>query len=182
MSQISESATSVDTQTSQATGSTTPQERLANSRKALVRFMTRNLPASRSIPLNADASSLGNSSVNNADFSASHFDPESARNNSEENAHRNDKNGALSLAQHALRAWWQHHPANLVVDIVRPVLSQYAEKKPVRLLAIAAGIGAVLVLLKPWRMVTPSGFLLGTLKSSGLSNMLLSLFSGINRK
>lgn len=182
MPQNSESVPSVDTQTSQATGSTTPQERLANSRKALVRYMTRNLPASRSISLDDDASSLGNGSVNNADFSATHFDPEAARNNSEENANRNDKNGAFSLAQHALRAWWQHHPAHLAVDIARPVLSQYAEKKPVKLLAIAAGVGAVLVLLKPWRMVTPSGVLLGTLKSSGLSNMLLSLFSGINRK
>ena len=180
MSQFSEAAPSADIQTSEATGSITPQERLANSRKALVRHMTRNQPSGRAVPANVDASSLG-AGVGvdgNPDFSAAHFDPKAADNSSD----GQNRSTVFSLAQQALMTWWQHHPAHLAVDIARPLLSQFAEKKPVRLLAIAAVVGALLVLFKPWRMVTPAGVLLGTLKSSGLFNMLLSLLSGVGRK
>lgn len=184
MSQFPESAPSADTQTSQATGSITPQERLVNSRKALVRHMTRNQSPGRVVTPNGDASSLNaglgvDQDVDGKpDFSATHFDPRATHSSSDSQM----RTTAFSLARQALMTWWQRHPAHLAVDIARPLLSQFAEKKPVRLLVVAAGIGAVLVLFKPWRMVTPAGVLLGTLKSSGLSNMLLSLVSRVGRK
>ena len=57
--------------------------------------------------------------------------------------------------------------------MARPLLTDYAKAHPFKLLGISAGAGAAIVLIRPWRMVS-MGILLSTLKSSGLSSLLLS--------
>jgi membrane-associated PAP2 superfamily phosphatase len=56
-------------------------------------------------------------------------------------------------------------------------LNRYAHDKPVQLLGAAAALGAALVVVRPWRLVSITSLLLATLKSSGLTTTLLSLLS-----
>lgn len=129
----------------------TPQERLAISRKAIVRHMNRD-------------EAPGHDNAGHAPGDASDEQGSSAY-------------GPLQIVQRALRAWWQHHPANIALDVARPVVAEYAREHPVRLLGAAAGIGAAAVLLKPWRLVSLGGVLLATMKSSDLSGIVLSMLS-----
>ena len=85
--------------------------------------------------------------------------------------------GAWRLAQQLASSWWQAHPAHLALDIATPLIQGYAEEKPFKLLGISAGIGAAAVLLRPWRLVSLTGVLLATLKSTELSGVLGSLLS-----
>ena len=73
--------------------------------------------------------------------------------------------------------WWQHHPARTGVDLAAPLLSAYAERKPFQLLAISALVGALVVVARPWRLISVTGLLVALIKSSQLSGMVLSAMS-----
>ena len=77
----------------------------------------------------------------------------------------------------AFRIWWHRHPASTAVELVRPLLSDYAASHPYKLLGTAAALGALAVVARPWRMVSISGLMLAAAKSSGMSAMLLSLLT-----
>jgi hypothetical protein len=83
------------------------------------------------------------------------------------------------LGRQVVAAWWRDHPAHLAVDLARPVLSTYADDQPLKLLGISAGLGAVVVLLRPWRLMSLTGVLLAAVKSPHLSGVVNSLFSGV---
>jgi hypothetical protein len=85
--------------------------------------------------------------------------------------------GWLARVQYAVRMWWRYHPAQMGLEIATPVLQAYARKKPVQLLAISAGIGAGLMLLRPWRLISVTTLVVAVLKSSQLSNLVLSALS-----
>jgi hypothetical protein len=128
----------------------TPQERLAISRKAIVRTMNRDRPQGHD-----DA------------------DPVSA----ESGESWEQMDGNWGIFKQAVKAWWHHHPANLALDVAKPLLGEYARIHPVKLLGISAGIGAMAVLLKPWRLVSLGGVLLATMKSSDISGVVHSMLS-----
>ena len=86
-------------------------------------------------------------------------------------------NSAWQTVKRAVRLWWQHHPAQLAVDVAKPVLDTYAREKPLQLLGIAAGVGAAAVLVRPWRLVSVTGLFLAAVKSTEFSGLLLSLLS-----
>ena len=88
--------------------------------------------------------------------------------------------GWLGQGRRVLRTWWRHHPASMGVDLARPVLSSYATRKPVQYVAIAAGIGAALVLLRPWRVVSATGLIVALVKSSQLPSLVMSAMAGVN--
>jgi len=126
-----------------------PQERLAISRKALVRHMSRH----RRIEENE-----------------MDLDPQS----SELPAIGPASSGQTwRIVKYAMRNWWYRHPASAVADLAEPLLHDYAQAHPFKLLLISAGAGAAAVVLRPWRMVS-AGVLLAALKSSGLPGALLS--------
>lgn len=62
-----------------------------------------------------------------------------------------------------LQAWWQKQPfavaMTLVARATNGVLQPVAQKHPYRLVMGAAAIGAVLVLVRPWRWLSMSGIL-----------------------
>ena len=135
----------------------TPQEKLAISRKAIVRFMAKGSEQS----INNEHTDLGD----------------------EERWGKRSTQPAGSIWQnlrHTLHSWWQHHPAQLALDLAIPVLGKYAEKKPLQLLGLAAGAGAAIVLIRPWRLVSVTGLLLTALKSSKVSTLVLSLITNHN--
>jgi len=85
--------------------------------------------------------------------------------------------GWFGSARHALRTWWRHHPAHMAVELATPALGAYAEKRPFRLLGIAAVVGAVVVVTRPWRLISVTGLLVAVAKSSQLSGLLMSALS-----
>lgn len=132
----------------------TPQERLAASRQAIVRHMTRD----------------GQSSQSSNSRNEHPFD--------ETDETRASAGGRWAVAKGAMRAWWRHHPGSAAFDLARPMIGKFAQEQPFKLLGIAAGIGAAAVVLRPWRLVSLGGILLATLKSSQLSSVLLAMLNG----
>ena len=131
---------------------TSPQERLAISRRAIVRHMNR------------DSKSRGDPDNPNPD-------------QTEEQSSSAGSSGTWAVVKHAIQAWWHHHPVSVAFDLARPAIGHYAEDKPFKLLGLAAGVGAAAVLFRPWRLVSLGGVLLAALKSSELSGALHALMS-----
>jgi len=134
----------------------TPQERLAISRKAIVRHMNRHHPR---IDQDVDGS------TDEEEFEAT------------THAH----NSTLDRLKYAARVWWHRHPASAAVELANPLLSSYARVHPFKLLGVAAASGAVIALVRPWRMVSASTVLVAAVKSSGVTNTLLSMLSSLTR-
>ena len=74
----------------------------------------------------------------------------------------------------AARTWWNHHPAQLALELVTPALQSYARRKPFQLPGIAAATGAALVLTRPWRLVSLTSVLIAVVKSSQLTGVVMS--------
>lgn len=131
----------------------TPQERLAISRKAIVRHMSRHHPEVQD-RLDGEIKVDGD-----ADNSTNH--------------------SGFSQIKYAARMWWHRHPASAVAGLATPFLNDYARVHPFKLLGISVVAGAALVVIRPWRMISGSALLIAAVKSSGLSNTLLSMLSSI---
>lgn len=131
---------------------TTPQERLAISRKAILRHMQRH--DDRKQPHDGENQEHDDSVgwVNAGD-------------------------GKWGAFKRAVQTWWHHHPANVALDFAKPVVGQYARKSPFKVLGIAAAIGAALVLFKPWRVVSLGGIALAAMKSSDITEVVLSMLT-----
>jgi hypothetical protein len=95
----------------------------------------------------------------------------------EEEPRRHGPAGWFSSLRNAAGAWWRHHPARMGVELATPALSQYAHRKPLQFLAIAAAVGAVTVVARPWRLISVTGLLVALLKSSQLSGLVMSAMS-----
>lgn len=85
--------------------------------------------------------------------------------------------GWFGHLQYAVRTWWRYHPAHMVVDLASPLLQGYARRKPVQMLAIAAGAGAALTFVRPWRLISLTTLAVALLKSSQLSGLLMAAMS-----
>lgn len=48
---------------------------------------------------------------------------------------------------------------NQILDILKPVVASYAKSDPIKTLGIAATLGAAIVVLKPWRLLSIGGLL-----------------------
>lgn len=94
-----------------------------------------------------------------------------------ERGHEGRGAGWFGHVKHALGTWWRHHPAHMGVELATPLLSEYASKKPLRFLGIAAAVGAAVVVARPWRLVSATGIAVALLKSSQLSALLMSALS-----
>jgi hypothetical protein len=130
-----------------------PQERLAITRKAIVRCMHKGQPP-----------------------------PEDDAGKAFGNQPRSIPESNWGLVKQALRSWWYHHPASIAVEIADTFLGRYARSHPVKLVAIAAGVGAGMVLIKPWRLLSLGGVTLTVLKSpviaGAVSTMIKRLRTG----
>jgi hypothetical protein len=74
-------------------------------------------------------------------------------------------------------AWWRSNPLHLGVRLARPVLSRYAARKPAQFLGAAVSVGAIVVIARPWRLVSLTGLIVALLKSSQLSSVVMSAMS-----
>ena len=83
----------------------------------------------------------------------------------------------MDNAREALDHWWRYHPAHMAVDIARPTLSSYASRKPVQYLGIAAAAGAVVFLLRPWKLISVTGVLVALVKSPQVAGLVMQALS-----
>ena len=85
--------------------------------------------------------------------------------------------GWIARFRQAARTWWRYHPAHMGLELATPALSAYAERKPLQYLGIAAAVGAVIVIARPWRLISVGGLVMTIAKSSQVSTVLLSALS-----
>lgn len=81
----------------------------------------------------------------------------------------------FSMGRSVVQRWWQRHPAQAVGQLARPLLESYARKQPAKLMAIAAATGAVVVLVKPWRLLSVTAVLAAVLKTSDVADVVNTL-------
>jgi hypothetical protein len=70
--------------------------------------------------------------------------------------------------------WWRHHPAQMGLEMVTPMLQSYMRRRPFQVLAISAGVGALLVVTRPWRLISLTTLVVAVVKSSQLSGVVMS--------
>jgi hypothetical protein len=130
-----------------------PQEKLAISRKALMRVMARD---TRHQPETVEVTG------------ASLENPQTVT---------VKEGSAFSAMTYAARTWWRYHPAHAVFEVGRPLFDRYAARRPFQVLGIALAIGAAAVLLRPWRLVSIGGLLVAAVKSASAPGVLLSMLT-----
>lgn len=77
----------------------------------------------------------------------------------------------------AVESWWRYHPAHLAVDIARPALASFAARKPGQYVGVAAVAGAVVLLLRPWKLISVTGIVVALLKSPQMAGLIMSALS-----
>jgi len=90
--------------------------------------------------------------------------------------------GWFGRLSYAGGTWWRHHPAHLVLELATPTLENYARRKPFQYLGLAAAAGALLLLARPWKLISLTGILVALFKSSQLSSLLMSALSAADFK
>ena len=163
----------------------TPQQRLADSRLAIVNYMRRDSGDDDGDGGDADSGDgNGGDGASAAAAGSAHGLAGGGTSRSGSGSGSGSRAAGYAVWKTLKRAtltWWRHHPAHMALDVAvgvsKPVLYKYAEEKPLQLLAAAAAVGAAAVLVRPWRLMSITGLLLATLKSSGLSSTLLSLIT-----
>ncbi len=83
--------------------------------------------------------------------------------------------GWRSVARRLGERWWRRHPANAVGQLAKPLLKRYAREQPFKVLGTAAGIGAAVVLIKPWRLLSLTAVLAAVLKTSDIADLVTTL-------
>lgn len=134
----------------------TPADKLARSRLAIIEYLER-----REHRGEAHAASEPASHDGAPDHEAGLFSGE----------------GWLGGVTSAARTWWRNHPAQMAVEIVTPSLQSYMRRKPFRVLALSVGVGALLVLTRPWRLISVTTLVVAIVKSSQLSGVVMSALS-----
>lgn len=77
--------------------------------------------------------------------------------------------------RHSLGAWWHAHPAHLALEVARPVCEKYARDHPMKVVGLCAATGALLVLARPWRLISITGLLVAALKSTQMSALAAAM-------
>jgi hypothetical protein len=86
--------------------------------------------------------------------------------------------GWFSRIKRAARSYWRHHPARMGVQVATPLLASYARRHPAQYVGIAVAAGALVMVARPWRLVSVTGVLLALAKSPQLAGVVMSAMSG----
>ena len=145
----------------------TPQQRLAASRRAIVQCMHRDQRE------NSQDDMAQGAPAQPAD--ASHGSTASASRSNRK--HSSGFNGLWRVARRTASGWWRSHPASLAVDVVQPMVENYARANPLKLIGIAAAAGALVVIAKPWRLISVTGVVVAALRSTQMSSLIASFLA-----
>ena len=142
----------------------TAQERLALSRRALVHQLRGGRPEPAVGESFGDGDGNGGTNYDNEAYVG-----------------KGDRPGLLdrfawtSMAKRVGQRWWRRHPANTVGQLAQPLLEHYARQQPFKLVAIATAAGAVLVLVKPWRLLSVTAVIAAVMKTSDIAAVVNTL-------
>ncbi|MES2979650.1 MAG: hypothetical protein V4731_14595 [Pseudomonadota bacterium] len=143
----------------------TPKQRLDATREALLQHMYRNQREAQRDDAHDEAEE--------AEYQRSH-------------AHSSGPLASVSAlwhtATHAAKAWWDSHPAHMAVDVAQPFIGKYGKTHPLKLLGIAAGLGAAVVLARPWRLISFTGLAVAALKSTQFTGLVSSMLASKNTR
>lgn len=79
------------------------------------------------------------------------------------------------LAEAGLASWWQDHPVRAGLRVAKAATEDAARRKPLQVVALAAAAGAVLVVTRPWRLLSTSAIALSLLRSTNFASIAASL-------
>lgn len=74
-------------------------------------------------------------------------------------------------------ARWSGQRAPLLVRLATSLLAYWGRRHPLALVGIAAAAGILLVLARPWRLISVTGVLVAVLKSPHLAKLAMSLLA-----
>lgn len=83
------------------------------------------------------------------------------------------------LKRTALR-WWQRHPASTVTEVAMPLLGAYTRQEPLKVLGVAALLGAAVVVTRPWRLLSAGALLAATFRPADMSALVLSMLTQVS--
>jgi hypothetical protein len=86
-----------------------------------------------------------------------------------------DRIAWASVARNVVQRWWRRHPANAAGQLARPLVERYGREQPAKLVAAAAGAGALIVLIRPWRLLSITAVLAAVLKTSDVADLVTTL-------
>ncbi len=86
--------------------------------------------------------------------------------------------GTFTRVKRAAKSYWRHHPARMGLQMAKPLLSSYARQHPAAYVSIAAAAGAIVMIARPWRLISVGGVLLALAKSPQFAGVLMSAMSG----
>ncbi|MDM0001193.1 hypothetical protein QTI24_21480 [Variovorax sp. J22P240] len=77
-----------------------------------------------------------------------------------------------------LSRWWRQHPASTAMELLEPGLARFAHRHPGKLITYSASVGSMLVLLRPWRLLSVGAVIALLFKASDISGALYAAFRG----
>ncbi len=69
----------------------------------------------------------------------------------------------------AVGAWWEQNPLSVVPRLAKPLITEQVRKHPWQAVGIAAAVGGVIVLLRPWRRLPVANMAGALLRTTSLS-------------
>tara|TARA_Y100001972_G_C7660621_1_gene333154 strand:- start:1003 stop:1455 length:453 start_codon:yes stop_codon:yes gene_type:complete len=82
------------------------------------------------------------------------------------------------VSQSLLGRWWRRHPLSTFVELGEPFLHDYASRHPAKLIAYGAGTGALLWILKPWRLLSVATVATLLIKSTDITGFVMDAVKG----
>ena len=76
------------------------------------------------------------------------------------------------MGKSAIKNWWVRHPANAALTLAKPVFAQYAAVHPGKVVVCGAAVGAVLYVVRPWRMLSVTTIAALVFKRSTVARMI----------
>ncbi|MDM0032263.1 hypothetical protein QTI33_08995 [Variovorax sp. J22P271] len=70
--------------------------------------------------------------------------------------------------------WWRRHPVSSALELLEPGLERYARRNPARLVGYGAGFGSLLVVLRPWRLLSLGAAVALVFKASNIAGEVAS--------
>lgn len=81
----------------------------------------------------------------------------------------------LDMGRNMARRWWQRHPLHAAGQLAHPLIQGYASRHPAKLMAGAAAAGSLLSLTRPWRLLSGTALLALLLRTSDVADLITTL-------
>lgn len=81
----------------------------------------------------------------------------------------------ISMIKSAVKNWWAKHPVNAALTLAKPALARYAQDHPEKIIAWGAAVGAVLYVVRPWRLLSVTTAAALVVKRSTIAGLVTRL-------